>query len=216
MLVRPIRLPLQKMGINLNRVGPLDSKQLSDEAYIEGLRSGNSQVLSALYKKHYPSVLKLIVTNSGSEEQARDIYQEAVIALYEHAQDPGFTLTCKLQTYLYSVARRLWLKQLNRNGRTLLFKEEEEGELADVSHDVDLFLEKEKEIQRMNQSLEKLGEPCATLIRDFYVARMSMDRISEKFGYTNADNAKTQKYKCLQRLKKYFFEKDTIGGKQEE
>ena len=60
----------------------------------------------------------------------------------------------------------------------------------------------------MNNSLELLGEPCKTLIQDFYIHKKSMDEIAEKFGYTNADNAKTQKYKCLQRLKKYFFNKE--------
>ena len=58
----------------------------------------------------------------------------------------------------------------------------------------------------MNQSLENLGEPCAALIKDFYVNKLSMDEIAEKFGYTNSDNAKNQKYKCLQRLKRYFFD----------
>ena len=32
-----------------------------------------------------------------------------------------------------------------------------------------------------------------------------MNVIAQEFGYTNADNAKTQKYKCLVRLKKLFF-----------
>jgi predicted DNA-binding protein YlxM (UPF0122 family) len=55
----------------------------------------------------------------------------------------------------------------------------------------------------------ELGEPCCTLIQDYYWQDLSMETIAEKFGYTNADNAKNQKYKCLQRLKKYFFSKYT-------
>ena len=62
----------------------------------------------------------------------------------------------------------------------------------------------------MNNSLIDLGEPCSELIKDFYINKLSMEQIAEKFGYTNADNAKTQKYKCLQRLKKIFFEKEII------
>ena len=34
----------------------------------------------------------------------------------------------------------------------------------------------------------------------------TLEEITEKFGYTNADNAKNQKYKCLKRLKKMFFD----------
>lgn len=184
--------------------------QFTDDQFIDGLRSGNNEVLSALYKKYYTIVLKFIVNNSGTEEAAQDIYQETVIVLYENAQKPAFSLNCQLQTYIYSVAKRLWLKQLKKNGKTFLFKEEEENEVVDVSSDIGEHQMKELEIEKMNRSLEELGEPCATLIKDFYVHKLGMDEIADKFGYTNADNAKNQKYKCLQRLKKYFFDKKII------
>ena len=32
-----------------------------------------------------------------------------------------------------------------------------------------------------------------------------MTDIAQNFGYTNAENAKTQKYKCLNRIRKLFF-----------
>jgi RNA polymerase sigma factor (sigma-70 family) len=161
-----------------------------------------------LYKKYYHLVLKLVVNNSGNSDLAQDLYQETIIAVYENVQKPQFQLNCQLQTYIYSIAKRLWLKQLKKNGNTYLFKEEEENDLVDVTEDVGFHLEKENNILKMNTSLGLLGEPCKTLIQDFYVNKKSMDEIAEKFGYTNADNAKTQKYKCLQRLKKYFFEKE--------
>lgn len=184
--------------------------QFTDSDFIDGLRTGNSEVLSALYKKYYNIVLKLIVNNSGTEEAARDIYQETVIVLYENAQKPAFELNCQLQTYIYSVAKRLWLKQLKKNGKTFLLKEDEDNEVADVSEDLNEHLNKEDDLEKMNLSLQSLGEPCVTLIKDFYIHKLSMEEIAEKFGYTNGDNAKNQKYKCLQRLKKYFFNKTSI------
>lgn len=184
--------------------------QFTDAQFIDGLRAGSNEVLTALYKKYYNIVLKLIVNNSGSQEAAQDIYQETVIVLYENAQKPGFELNCQLQTYIYSVAKRLWLKQLKKNGKTFLLKENEENEVVDVSDDLNEHLSKEADIENMNKSLAELGEPCVTLINDFYVQRLSMDEIAEKFGYTNSDTAKNQKYKCLQRLKKNFFDKTTV------
>lgn len=185
--------------------------QYTDSQFIDGLRNGNSEVLSTLYKKYYNIVLKFIVNNSGSEQAAQDIYQETVIVLYENAQKPDFQLSCQLQTYMYSIAKRLWLKQLKQNGKTFLFKEDEENEVADVNEDLHSHEEKEKEIVKLNKSLEELGEPCASLMKDFYVLKLNMEEIAEKFGYTNSDNAKNQKYKCLQRLKKYFFEKQILN-----
>jgi RNA polymerase sigma factor (sigma-70 family) len=186
---------------------PRPSLQLSDNQFLEGLRVGDNEVLEALYKKYYNIVLKLVVSNSGTSDEARDIYQESIIVLYENARKPGFILNCQLQTYIYSVARRLWLKQLKKNSGTYLIREEDESVLADVSGDVEHHVKRESEYEKVEKGLESLGEPCATLIRDFYVKKLSMDDIAEKFGYTNADNAKNQKYKCLQRLKKHFFDK---------
>ena len=184
------------------------STQLTDDQFISGLKANNNEILNALYKKYYHLVLKLVVNNSGNSDLAQDLYQETIIAVYENIQKPQFQLNCQLQTYIYSIAKRLWLKQLKKNGNTYLFKEDEENDLIDVTEDVGFYIEKETNIRKMNSSLALLGEPCKTLIQEFYVNKRSMDEIAEKFGYTNADNAKTQKYKCLQRLKKYFFEKE--------
>lgn len=184
--------------------------QFTDSQFIEGLRTGNNEILNTLYKKYYTLVLKLIINNNGSEEAAQDIYQETVIVVYENAQRPDFELNCQLQTYVYSIAKRLWLKQLKKNGKTFLFKEDHEHEAIDVASDLEDVLSREGDIEKLNKSLSELGEPCTTLIQDFYVYKLSMDEIAEKFGYTNADNAKNQKYKCLQRLKKYFFNKTTV------
>ncbi|MES2512616.1 MAG: sigma-70 family RNA polymerase sigma factor [Bacteroidota bacterium] len=178
----------------------------TDLEFIEGLRHNNDAVLRALYKKYYNLVLKYVVNNSGSSESAADIYQETLIVLYENVQKPAFQLNCQLQTFVFSIAKRLWLKQLRGNGQLTRFGEDEENEVVDVTDEITDHLKKESDIEKMNDSMESLGEPCKTLLKDFYVYKLSMDEISEKFGYTNSDNAKTQKYKCLQRLKRQFFE----------
>jgi len=67
------------------------------------------------------------------------------------------------------------------------------------------FVENEQKYKIMDQSLLMLGEPCTTILKDFYLNKISMQEIADKMGYTNTDNAKNQKYKCLQRLKKIFF-----------
>ena len=185
-------------------------EQFTDNDFMVGLLNGNNDVLSALYKKYYNIVLKFILYNSGTSAAAQDVYQETIIVLFESVKKPGFELKCQLQTYIFSIAKRLWLKELKKNGKTFLFKESEENNLVDVSEDLKEFDEKEAVIEKMNNSLIDLGEPCSELIKDFYINKLSMEEIAEKFGYTNADNAKTQKYKCLQRLKKIFFEKEII------
>ncbi|GAA4445978.1 hypothetical protein GCM10023189_00610 [Nibrella saemangeumensis] len=149
-------------------------------------------------------VLHLVLSNNGSEDDAKDIYQEALVVVYEKVTVGSLELNCQLKTYLYSICRRLWLKQLalrSRDNRNLVDTEDS----VSVDEDMAWHETRDRQFELMADSLERLGEPCRTLLEDFYIRHMSMQEITEKFGYTNSDNAKTQKYKCLMRLKKLFF-----------
>ena len=63
----------------------------------------------------------------------------------------------------------------------------------------------------MDRALNSLGEPCKSLLEGYYINKKGMQELAADFGYTNADNAKNQKYKCLLRLKKLFFAQYNIG-----
>lgn len=208
--MKEIGLLLPLISINERNPGMAAKRQFTDKEFLEGLRSSNDIVLSALYKKYFGVVLKYVLNNSGTEQEAQDVYQETVIVLYNNAQKPEFELNCAVQTYIYSVAKRLWLKQLNKHSHIYKLSDsaDDDGTLIDVSPEVSEHEEKEKHLLKMGESLQGLGEPCKTLIEDFYIKRLSMEEISDKFGYTNVDNAKNQKYKCLQRLKRLFFNEE--------
>jgi len=71
--------------------------------------------------------------------------------------------------------------------------------------DLNVHNEREMHYANLNAALEQLGEPCRSLLKAFYHHDKSMQQIAAEFGYTNPDNAKTQKYKCLSRLRKLFY-----------
>ncbi len=177
---------------------------LADEDFVAEIRNNNERALDALYKMHYPMIVHFIINNNGTEQEAKDIYQEAIIVLYEKIKEDRFELQCKIKTYLYSVCRRLWLKRLTEKSKFA-------GNMIEVENFVEMddempqIEERELKYKQMAEALVRLGEPCKTLIEDFYIHTHSISMITEKFGYTNADNAKNQKYKCLMRLKKLFF-----------
>ena len=163
---------------------------LSDNEYIEGLRLSDNAVIRAVYKKFYPAIMRMVLSNNGTEQEAKDVFQESILVLYHHVQKQNFVLSCALQTYLYSVAKRLWLKQLSKKSGTLKLDERfyESRDFADAENEVDVYEEREQNLDRMHESIGQLGEPCKTLLEDFYIARLGMDELAEKFGYTNACN----------------------------
>ena len=176
----------------------------ADLKTIDGIARGDTAVLERLYRDYFPMVLHMVIQNKGSEEEAKDLFQEAVIVLYDKVKQGNFELSSKLKTYIYSICRRLWLKQLG--GQERMFQDVSNyEEIIPVEDDLAKHRETELQLSLMEAALDKLGEPCRTIIHDFYVLNRSMQEICDKFGYTSADNAKNQKYKCLQRLKRLFF-----------
>ncbi len=175
-----------------------------EKQLLEGLALNDRTVVEAIYRDNYPMVQAFILNNNGNGDEARDIFQEAMIVIYEKAVSGTFELNCLLKTYIYSVCRRLWLKrlqQLQRYGSLIENVEEvvavEEDLASHEKHNADFTL--------METAMSKIGEPCKSLLDAYYLQKKNMQEIAADFGYTNADNAKTQKYKCLVRLKKLFF-----------
>jgi RNA polymerase sigma factor (sigma-70 family) len=177
----------------------------ADSEIVLGILNDSKDVLNRLYVSYFPMILQLILNNNGNEDDAKDIFQESVIVLYNKVKSGNFELNSKLKTFIYSVCRRLWLKRLNAQSRTVR-NVEDFSEFIPVEEDLESHEEKDRQFELMEYALRQLGEPCKTIIEDYYIHNRSMQEISDKFGYTNADNAKTQKYKCLQRLKKLFFQ----------
>src|SRR5699024_2356493 len=121
--------------------------------------------------------------------------------LYDKAKDEDLILSVQFHTYLYAVCRRLWLKQLQQRKKDPIFPNDKEEEaLPEVEDALADHERKELQFEKLGQALQVLGSPCREVLTDFYTNRLSMQQIAEKYGYTNTDNAKTQKYKCLQRL----------------
>lgn len=173
-------------------------------ALLEGLAKNDRQAAETLYRQHYSMVQSMVIHNNGTNDDARDIFQEAMIVLYEKSRSGSFELNCQLKTYVYSVCRRLWLKKLGQRQRYIPDMNGIE-ETVPVDDDVEVHEQRNGEFQVMEKALLSLGEPCKSLLEAFYLQKRNMTEIAGSFGYTNADNAKNQKYKCLMRLKKLFF-----------
>src|ERR1700733_1592037 len=88
--------------------------ETNEQKLLEGLALNDRKAVETIYMRHFNMVQSLILSNNGYPDDARDIFQEAMIILYEKARSGSFELNCQLKTYLYSVCRRLWLKRLSQ------------------------------------------------------------------------------------------------------
>ena len=178
--------------------------ETNEKALLEGLAKNDKKAVEAIYQENYNMVQSLIINNNGSSDDAKDIFQEAMIVLYEKVRSGSFELNCQIKTYVYSVCRRLWLKRLQQLNRYSAPLGDTEQVVA-VEEEIEGHEQRNAEFEMMEKAINSLGEPCKSLLEAYYLQKQNMQVIAANFGYTNSDNAKNQKYKCLMRLKKIFF-----------
>ncbi len=182
----------------------------NEQALLKGLAKNDSKAIESLYKSHFTMIQHFVLNNNGSFDDARDVFQEAMITLYEKVQNDSFVLSCQIKTYLFSICKNLWLKRLQQIGKYSSPLSTEEESIS-VEADLEELEKKDAAFAIMNRALNSLGEPCKSLLEGYYLNKKGMQELAADFGYTNADNAKNQKYKCLMRLKKLFFSQYNIG-----
>ncbi len=175
-----------------------------DKILLEGLAREDKSAIERIYRDNYQMIQSLVLNNNGNPDDAADIFQEAMIVLFEKSKSAEFELNCQLKTYLYSVCRRLWLKKLQQQQRFGRQTDDLE-QVVPVEEDLEQHAKKQMDFSIMENAMNKIGEPCKSLLEAYYIQKKPMQQIATEFRYTNADNAKTQKYKCLVRLKKLFF-----------
>lgn len=164
---------------------------MTDEKVLELIRSGNEKALEFLYRKNYRMVVRLIMKNSGSEDEAKDVFQDALIVFWEKVRSHNLVLTSKISTYLFSVAHNLWRKELDRKLRN-------SGEMKEGISLPEW--ERQEKVELIQKSLKSLSETCRKILTLYYFDQLSMVDLAKEMGFANADTAKTKKYKCKNEL----------------
>ncbi|MDH4070009.1 MAG: sigma-70 family RNA polymerase sigma factor [Ignavibacteria bacterium] len=165
------------------------------------LRAGDMSALTTLYHENRTPVHSLVTRNSGSRHDSDDILHEALIILWQQIRTGRFELRARMGTFLYATARNLWLRRLSRRRKEptadLSALEITDGSVSPL----EMMVETE-DSDAVRRSLDKLPDPCRSLLIAFYWEELPMKEIAEKFGLANAATAKAKKYQCKEQLKK--------------
>lgn len=172
----------------------------TDEAILEGLKKQDRDVIKYVYKEYYPSIKFLIITNSGNEIDAEDVFQDAMVIIYRKIIENKMILTSSFKTFLYSICRNLWLQRLDRKLFSYEFLENEN--LTDLQDNV-MFEMKEAENEKyklFQQHFLRLSEDCKKILR-LFMNKVPLREIAEIMGFKTEKYAKTRKFMCKEKLK---------------
>jgi len=177
-----------------------------DHRYLEAMRIGDSKVLEELYSIHVPQVAKWIANNSGGLEDARDVFQEAIIALYNKACDPTFTLTYPIGGLIFQICKNKWIDQLRKNKKEVEVRKVELGRYIDDEQINLLSLDiKEEEVKqiKLDKAFKLLSDKCQRLLQ-LLLKGKSPKIVANKLEMTDANTVYRRKNACMSRWKKLY------------
>lgn len=173
-----------------------------DQNVIARIRNGDEQKLADIYRAYRNDFIYWAVRNYGIlEETARDVYQMAVVIFYENIRNGKLThLQSSVKTYLFAIGKNKIMEELVAQRRAQQLQENFRYEPLPG----DTIEDKEDLYKILEVALQELGEPCRTVLDMYYYKNYGIEEIAQAMNYKGNDSAKTQKYKCLMRLKKIF------------
>lgn len=171
--------------------------EYTTEAILDGISASNNDVLNYIYKKFFPSIRVFIENNNGNEEDARDLFQEAIIVIYRKMKKEPLVLNCNFKTYIYSICKLLWLKQLEKRKNS---SEVSSGQLLDNRLDEVTQTWEQTERYRLYQKhFQRLGPDCQKVLR-MAMGKVPLKDIAKIMGYKGEKYAKKKKYQCKEIL----------------
>ena len=168
-----------------------------EDSHIRAIRQNDTKGLRQIYKDFLPRIANFIRKNGGSNDDAKDVFQEALVVIYKKVHAGNFQLTSGFYTLLYGVCRNIWGNQLQKKSR------KEVTLLDDYKYTIEpgfeSLLENQEKSKLFWDAFKKLGKDCQTLLQLFF-AKVKMAEIVEKMNLSSVSYAKKRKFQCKEQL----------------
>jgi len=174
-------------------------RRITQEQIIQGIKKRDNTVLKYIYKRFYPIILKFILINNGSIEDAKDVFQETIITMFKDVREnPNFKLDCNIQTYIYSISRIIWLKHL-RFLKTDGFVPLVDTEKYIYFTEPGPFPDEDLRYAIFQKAFLKLPPDCRDILK-MTIDGFSQDEIAASLGLTSRKYIKKRKHFCKEHL----------------
>ena len=172
---------------------------------VSAIKRNDASTLKRIYTVNYPKIEVLILKNNGTIEHAKDIYQEAFLAVWQNVKQDKFIPKSEssINGYLYSIAKNKWMDVLRSQGykKTVIASQMSHFEIKEEENNgIDDDILKNKRLEDVMLAFKNLGEPCKNLLSKFYFEKKSMNLIAKELKLDSA-STRNKKYRCMQKLR---------------
>ena len=171
-----------------------------DARILDLIKRGDERALAELYELTRKMVTSHVIRNSGTPDDADDMLQEALVVLWERVRSGRYEYAAKLSTFIFSTVKHIWMRHLAHRRREGVAGVDPDSVPANEVSLLDEMIANE-ESRGVTSAMEKLGDPCRTLLLLFFWEELSLEDIARRMGYANANTVKSKKYQCKKALR---------------
>ena len=184
--------------LTLTSMNNISADTTTESRYLQGIADNDFSILQTIYRESLPHVVRYIQKNSGTQDDAKDVFQEGILVVFRKIQKGQLELTSTFHAFLFGICKRIWLKKLKRMGRPITSLDE--ASTLTIEEDLAEDFVRTRKWQLFNRKFQSLSEECRNVLQ-FLFNGQSGKAIAESMGYTE-EYAKRKKYKCKMQLAK--------------
>ncbi len=151
----------------------------------------------SLYKSAFPAVAKYVSKMGGSFDEAKDVFQDALVIYYEKIASGTISFKTNEKAYLMGIAKHLWFRKYNTDSKQVPLD----------GFDVEVEEDAQPSDRKILTFLQTAGKKCMDLLKSFYYDQLPLSDAAALFGFSGVRSATVQKYKCLEKVRETIKEK---------
>jgi RNA polymerase sigma factor (sigma-70 family) len=172
----------------------------TDQKYIEALLTHDQRLTSEIYQRFAPGMRAFLLSRGCNEEDAGDIFQDALIDIYKLAHDKQFVLTCPFEPFLLLVCKRKFFNKTKKTSLHVVTNGEDDA-FTHIPGDANVSAEEhanqmDKE-QLVMKVLDQMGNCKEVILKS--MLKKPQEEVAEELGMTYAYFRK-RKSNCMGEL----------------
>jgi RNA polymerase sigma factor (sigma-70 family) len=173
--------------------------KFTKEHIIESIKSGKDrEVLSAMYKEIYPKIERYVTGNTGSKDDSKDVFQEAILVFYNNVINGNYDRINEITGFIIKVSRNIWINKVRKTNKEVEANLLENYEDHTPSALITLIMD--EKWAAYQDLFDNIGSRCKELLNYSVYEKISMKEIAIKMNFANENAAKAQNYRCKQKL----------------
>ncbi|WP_109299766.1 RNA polymerase sigma factor [Aquimarina sp. AU474] len=171
---------------------------MNNEYFLQSLINGDNKGVSKIYKELYPKIRGYILKSDGSDDDAKDIMQKALIQLSVRAQDPNFSITSSFEGYFMTICKNLWRREIKKT--KLRVTNDKVFDLVNEELEIAMSIYEQEKWELFREKLNDISTNCRELLKLFF-EKVSYKKIAEVKNYASENTVKQRIFKCKSKLK---------------